>query len=1417
VKVRKCLCTLAAIVFTFAVASKVEGTASPREKEKPVTFGHIAIEQGLSQSTVQTIAQDKDGFLWLGTQDGLNKFDGSHFITYRHIPSDPASLSDNHVRSIYIDKSGTLWVCTYNGGLEKFDGKTGGFIHYQRDPNDPYSLSHNEISTVYEDHTNTLWIGTLGGGINRFDRETQRVTRFTLTPPGRPVNPGHNFIKAITEDKNGQLLIGTSGGGAFMFNRKTEAFIPYFYEAGKPNALDNARVTCIYAAKDGKLWIGTENTGILTLDEQTGNIITYSHQRGKPQTLSHNFVTVIYEDRNEKLWIGTNGGGINIFEPDTGTFTHYRYNRALPGSLSHDGVLSIFEDNTGIIWIGTYASLDQYDPNLPHFSHIGHSPTAPDQLSDGDIRSLYQDKNDILWIGTQNGGLNKYNRKNGTFTHYLHNPADPQSLPDNRVFSIFEDSRKKLWIGTFDGAAVLNRETGNFTCYRHNPARPGSLSSNKVRTVYEDSRDRLWFATMGGGLNRLDDQNNSFIHYRSDPANASTISSDRVFHLLESKTGKPVLWIGTFGGGLNRFDMETETFTHFRNNPDDSNSLSSDRIFCLYEDRGGTLWIGTDGGGLNGFDPISGKWTDFPTENGLPSNVVYGILEDHRGYLWLSTTRGLSRYNPRLHSFNNYEAKDGLQNMEFNSGAYYKNPRTGEMFFGGINGVNSFFPASIEPVLHLNPLTITTFRKFNKVTVFDKPLNQLKEIRLSYKENFFSFDFVTPEFRNPDKIQYSYTLEGFDREWTRGGPEHHANYTYIPPGKYVFKVKSFNQDGIENNASIKIRIVPPIWQTAWFRPLVFSMIFLVVIIIIQSRTRTFKKRTRLLEQINEQLNREIAERKQAELLQTTLYKIARIAHSDIEPGEIYRSIHKAIGRLMEARNFYIALFNTENNTIFLPYFVDENDEYTGRTLKASRGLTEYVIRSGKSLLITDEECIELENAGEIELVGSPSKIWLGVPLTFKKEIFGAVVVQHYRDAGAYTEKDKEMLEFVSGQIASIIFRKREEREKEELKEKLVLSEKMEAIGRLAGGVAHDLNNVLSAIISYPEVMLMKLPEDHPMRNPLITMMHSGQRAAAIVQDLLTLARRGVEFKEVINWNDIVNDYLISPVFDRLKREHPRVHFDSNLDESLMNIEGSSIHLTKALMNLCSNAAEAIPANRKGDISITTRNLYPDEMIDGFGINNYVVLIISDNGVGISQQDIKRIFEPFYTKKEMGISGTGLGMTIVWNTVNDHNGFINVYSEEGEGTTFELYFPVTREILSRQKNTVGIDEFMGNGERILVIDDVQEQREILSILLNELGYKVKCVSSGEEAVKYMKAHADEVDILVLDMIMEHGMDGLDTYSAILKIKPGVKAIISSGFSETERVKDAVRLGAGAYLKKPYTLEKIGLALKKELSK
>jgi len=401
-------------------------------------------------------------------------------------------------------------------------------------------------------------------------------------------------------------------------------------------------------------------------------------------------------------------------------------------------------------------------------------------------------------------------------------------------------------------------------------------------------------------------------------------------------------------------------------------------------------------------------------------------------------------------------------------------------------------------------------------------------------------------------------------------------------------------------------------------------------------------------------------------------------------------------------------------------------------------------------------------------------------------------------------------------VQDITDRKRTEEEKRILEERLNRAEKMESLGILAGGVAHDLNNVLGVVVGYAELLLLKANESSTIRPQLMEIMKGGQRSAAIVQDLLTLARRGVSGGSVLNLNSIISDCQKLPEFYNLSSFYSSVKIRTELEPDLPNISGSSVHLAKTIFNLISNASEAMP--KGGVLTIKTANLYLDKPIHGYDEireGDYVVLSVSDTGEGIHAADMKRIFEPFYTKKVMGRSGTGLGLAVVWGTVKDHNGYINVQSEEGKGSTFTLYFPVTREALSEEHVAVSMSEYMGKGESILVVDDVKEQRDLAEEMLRRLNYSVSTVKSGEEAVAYLKKH--KADLMILDMIMDPGIDGLETYRRVLEINPRQKAVIVSGFSETDRVQKVHEMGAKTFVSKPYILERIGSAVRKEIDR
>jgi len=508
--------------------------------------------------------------------------------------------------------------------------------------------------------------------------------------------------------------------------------------------------------------------------------------------------------------------------------------------------------------------------------------------------------------------------------------------------------------------------------------------------------------------------------------------------------------------------------------------------------------------------------------------------------------------------------------------------------------------------------------------------------------------------------------------------------------------------------------------------------------------------------------------------------------------------------LVESANSIILRVDTSGNINFLNEFAQNFFGFQEKEIKGKNVV---------GTVLTGGETVERETRTLLERIqANPEKRFTKESRSKRKSGKEAWIVWTFRPITNSEGAINEIL-CIGNDVTDL---KLAEKERRELEFRLQRAQKMEAIGTLAGGVAHDLNNILAGLVSYPELLLMQIPEDSKLRKPIETIQKSGEKAASIVQDLLTLARRGVAVTEVLNINQIISGYLESPEFENLQENHPSVAVVLDLETELQNIMGSPVHMSKTIMNLISNAAEAMSDG--GKVIVSTRNSYLDVPIKGYAHvdeGEYAVVTVSDTGIGIPEKDLDRIFEPFYTKKVMGRSGTGLGMAVVWGTVKDHNGYIDVKSTEGQGTTFTLYFPITQRHAAVKGHKVSLEDYQGKGESILVVDDIQEQRDVATGILGRLDYKVTCVSSGEEAVEWLKSNT--ADLVVLDMIMNPGMDGLDTYKEILKLRPGQRAIVASGFSESGRVKETQRLGAGAYVKKPYLMEKIGMAVRNELDR
>lgn len=827
-----------------------------------IKFERISIEHGLSQNSVHCILQDSQGFMWFGTWDGLNKYDGHDFTVYRHDPENPDSLSNNIVRSIYEDRSGALWIGTQGGGLDRLDRETERFVHYPNDSADPASLSSNIVWSMYEDPSGTLWIGT-SSGLNRFDRARERFERFQHDPADS-YSLSHDDVFAIYEDASGTLWIGTGGGGLNEFDRQSGRFTHYQHDPDDPHSLTGNVVRSIYQDRAGELWIGTHYSGLDRFDRENGQFIHYQEQPANPHSLSDNRIRSIYEDQSGVLWIGTYFGGLDRFDRRARQFAHYRHDSGDPHSLSDNRVWSVYEDRSGVLWIGTNGGgLSKSDRSTERFVHYQHDPDDANSLSSNDVSAIYEDHLGLVWVGTYGGGLNRFDRETERFTQYRNDSEDPHSLSNDVVVAICEDRSGVLWIGTSGGLNRFDRQTERFERFQHDPGDPHTLSDNRVAWIHEDQESTLWVGTYGGGINRFDRQTKRFVHYQDDPDNPDSLSDRLVRSMHEDRSG--LLWIGT-DDGLSRFDRDSEQFTHsrrYRNDPNDPTSLSHNWVSSIYEDRSGVLWVGTQGGGLNRFDRETETFTHYREKDGLPNDMIYGVLEDDQGFLWLSTNRGLSKFDPRTNTFKNYDVRDGLQSNEFNVNACHK-AIGGEMLFGGINGLTAFHPQRIEDNPYVPPVALTSLTQGGEDVDVGKAVESIGEVTFHWPNNFFEFEFAALSYSQPEKNQHAYMLQGFDKGWNDIGARRFGRYTNLPGGTYTLRLKGSNNDGVwnEEGASVSVTIVPPFWATWWFRGTVALALVGGAVGGYWLRVRSIQARSRELQIQVRQRTHEIEQRRQ---------------------------------------------------------------------------------------------------------------------------------------------------------------------------------------------------------------------------------------------------------------------------------------------------------------------------------------------------------------------------------------------------------------------------------------------------------------------------------------------------------------------------------------------------------------------------
>ncbi|MCX6216056.1 two-component regulator propeller domain-containing protein [Spirosoma sp.] len=1225
---------------------------SVQGQSKNGQFTYLTTRQGLSQDNVTCILQDRRGFMWFGTQDGLNKFDGYTYTLYRNSPQKPNSLSHNFIHTLFEDKQGRLWVGTDDGGLSLFDAYTETFTNYKHIPERSTSLAHNKVMAIAQDSAGYLWVGTAGGGLDRFDPQQRIFTHYTHQA-ANPASLIDNRVSSIFIDQSGVIWIGTDGSGLDRLDQRHNFFTHFQHDPARPTSLSHNRVTTCLEDSRGRFWVGTEGGGLNLLDRTLGTFKHIQQTTQPPRQLSHNDVMVLAEDNDHTLWIGTQNGGITLLHPN-GTFSYYTYQADNNDCLNNGSIYSMYRDPVGTMWVGTYSGgVNKLDALPSKFGLYQRRPQNTSKLTHNNILTVRVDQEGDLWLGTDGGGINILRKGQSVFKAYQYTGRDASSNPQNFVLTVYEDRRKRIWTGNFKGGLTLfNRAKGRFEP-------KGNFSPLSISAIMEARNGIFWMGTFEGGVIRYDPETDTSTRFDANPGQVGQLNYHTVTALWEDRSGN--IWLGTDGGGINVFHPATKQFTQYMRDTKNAGSLPNNQVNVLFESKSGQLWIGTNSG-LSRFDARTQTFTTFRQEDGLVNEVIKGILEDKQGTLWFSTNKGISSFKPATHAIRNYTASDGLQENSFNRMACFAG-KDGELFFGGVSGLNSFNPDSLRDNPFIPPVYITEFQLFNRSVRVDDPqsvlhrvISETHDITLNYDQSVLSFEFAALNYTLSGINEYAYKLEGFDTDWIPAGTKRTVSYTNLNPGDYVFRVRASNNDGVWNRTGtfVRLHIIPPVWQTGWFKGLCMLLMLCVLYVIYRLRVQQIKAQQVYLQDQVRERTREVLQQRQ-ELQDQALY--VELLQAKVDQQAARQELQDSEQRFREMADNVDEIFWIRD--LHEPRFLYMNPAYETFSGQSPQTLIEDPL-AFLSCIVGEDRAAVRESFLNPEHQGN-----------FRFRIRHRDGRVFWMNARVFLARNQDSLPIrwigVSTDITTAI-------EKEHILEESLVKERNlnQLKSQFIETASHEFRTPLTVISSSAELVRFYVnrfaPSSSlaPITRHLDVLFTKVGSLNMLIDDTLTLSK--IDEGKVrlhLEWVDLValSREVIQSNFSQGKSNEQLVQLevrgyavDIQIDRNLL------IHI---LSNLLSNALK---------FSTTPPRLIleykPEE----------VRLLVSDKGMGIPANELQYLFNKFFRATNVNaIQGTGLGLAICREYVRLQGGRIEVESIEGKGTTFTVMLPLRRSL------------------------------------------------------------------------------------------------------------------------------------------